>query len=287
MPSLPITNFSKLLKSLPSTLALWPACYTLGIYLLARLALALPTSDWQTISLILLIAHACYLFDRAKLSDSRQDPADAIGLPQRSLFFTRFARSIRVLIALELLTACVLAYAIAPLLSLVPIGALVGVHLYAGRAATPTKPRIKDIPGLKAFLIAGAHIALLVAVLRGNGQLDTQQLSISTVLLFIGLCLIVSSDATLCDLDDRRSDALYSTRSVPVLIGETPAWIFAQLLLIIGATLLITTSTETLTLLRIMLVLICTGLPTAWIKNRRDLIDARLLPVVLIALILA
>lgn len=268
-----------------SYLAIWPACYTLGVYLLALLTIDRPMPSWLTTAYLLLVAHACYLLDRVKLSDDRQDPADAIALPARALLFAEHASTVRVLLAVELLTAMVMGYLISPLLSLIPLGALIGVQLYAGRAASPGRPRFKDLPALKSFFISSAHIALVVAVLWGNNHNLIEHPRQVVVLSVVGLWLIVSADAILCDIDDHDSDALYGTRSLPVLLGNARAWILAELMLLLGCGMLITRTQKPIDLLLVSLAIFASTLTTRSMKNRRDLIDARLLPIVLLAML--
>lgn len=274
------------LPALLSFLAIWPACYTLGVYLLALLTIDRPMPSWQTTAYLLLVAHACYLLDRVKLSDDRQDPADAIALPDRALLFAEHASRIRVLLLVELLAAIVMGYLISPLLALIPLGALLGVQLYAGRAASPGRPRFKDLPALKSFLISSAHIALVVVVLWGNSHNLIEHPRRVVVLSIAGLWLIVSADAILCDLDDHDSDALYGTRSLPVLLGNARAWVLAESMLLVGCGLLMIRTRRPIELLAVSLGVFATTLCTRSMKNRRDLIDARLLPIVLMAMLL-
>lgn len=274
------------LLALLSYMAIWPACYTLGVYLLAVLAIDRPKPSWQTTMYLLLVAHACYLLDRVKLSDDRQDPADAIALPDRALLFAEHAPKVRVLLVLELLSAMVMGYLISPLLALIPFGALLGVQLYAGRAASPGRPRFKDLPALKSFFISSAHIALVIAVLWGNNHNLIEHPRQVVVLSILGLWLIVSADAIMCDIDDHDSDALYGTRSLPVLLGNAHAWVFAESMLLVGCGLLIARTHQPIELLLVSLAIFASTLTTRTMKNRRDLIDARLLPIVLLAMLL-
>jgi 4-hydroxybenzoate polyprenyltransferase len=244
--------------ALMSYLALWPACYTLGVYLL----------------------------DRVKISDSRQDPADAIALPDRAIIFAEHAARIRVLLMLELAIAIVAGFLISPLLALIPLGALLGVHLYAGRGASPGRPRFKDLPGLKSFFISSAHIALLVAVLWGNDHNLIEHPRQIVILGIIGIWLIVSSDAIMCDIDDHDSDAMYGTRSLPVLLGNAMAWLLAEGMLLTGCGLLLIRTQRPIELLLVSIAIFASTLPSRMMHNRRDLIDARLLPIVLIALMM-
>lgn len=285
-PALTRSNRLNSIASNLSHLALYPAMYTLGVYLLAHLSLNLPVPNSVTIAFILLIANACYLLDRVKLTDARQDPADAIALPDRALFCARYAKFIRALIVLELIIAIVLGFIISPLLALIPLGALIGVYAYAGRAATPGKARLKDLPALKSFFISSAHLALVVAVLWGNDHNLISHPRPSVLWSLSAIWLIVSADAILCDLDDVESDELYQTHSLPVLLGVSRAWQLAIVIMLTGSVCLWITSTETLTTSMISILVVVSVLFTHAMKNRRDLVDARLLPIVLIGLMM-
>ncbi len=269
-----------------SHLAIYPAMYTLGIYLLAPLAMNLPQPDSVTIVFILLVANACYLLDRVKITNSRQDPADALALPDRTLFFARNASSIRALLVVELLVSIVLGYFISPLLAPIPLGALIGVYLYAGRGATPSDPRFKDLPALKSFFIASAHLAFVIVVLWGNDHDLIAHPRAVVLWSLIGIWLIVSADAILCDLDDIQSDAIYATRSLPVLIGPQRAWVVAITAMLIGVLCLFIRHAYSLPLAMASCLILLSALPTRLRKNRRDLIDARLLPIVLVGILL-
>lgn len=274
------------IASILSHLAIYPALYTLGVYLLAILSLGYTNPGTITIAFILIVAHACYLLDRVKVSDANQDPADALALPDRALFFTRNASIIRLLLALELLVSITLGYLIAPPLAIVPLGALIGVYLYAGRGASPGDPRFKDLPALKSFFIACAHLALVIATLWGN---DHDLLSFPrwvTIASLVGIWMIVSADAILCDLDDVESDAIYQTRSLPVLIGRNQAWVVAIMTLGLGCALLQVRDSLPFPMLLVGVLIWVSALPTQIRKNRRDLIDARLLPIVILGMVM-
>ncbi|MFG0314701.1 MAG: UbiA family prenyltransferase, partial [Phycisphaerales bacterium] len=235
---------------------------------------------------LLVLAHACYLVDRVKISDDRQDPADALALPDRTIFHVRHASQLRALICLEFLLASVIGYLIHPLLATIPIGALIGVYMYAGRGATPGKPRLKDYPALKSFFIASAHLALVIALLWGNGHLMPERPHTVVALSLLGVWLIVSADAILCDLDDRESDSIYATRSLPVLIGPRHAWLVAMTVLFFGVLAISIHRASQTHLAFVAVMIFLSGVPTLHRKNRRDLIDARLLPVVAVGFLI-
>jgi 4-hydroxybenzoate polyprenyltransferase len=274
------------IASLLSHLALYPAAYTLGVYLLTVLSLNLRSPQWTTISFILIVAHACYLLDRVKLSDSRQDPADALALPDRALFFASHSTPLRVVCVVELIVSSVLGYLILPALALIPILSLIGVFVYAGRGAAPSKPRFKDLPTLKSIFIASAHLALAVGVAWSDNPSLIDHPRAHLVWILTGVWLIVCADAIICDLDDMDSDALYATRSLPVLIGSAGAWRSALAMLLIGGVCLLMPQTFALHQFCVSVMVVLSAIPTIRRNNRRDLIDARLLLIVLVGLLM-
>lgn len=269
--------------------AFWPALYVLGGYLLCAMALGVGVTKTLTVAFLLTCAHACYLLDRVKISDQRQDPADALALPERAMIFARHAARIRALLVVELLLSAALGWTLHPLLAAVPLTALIIVHLYAGRKATPGSPRFKDLPAIKAFVIASGHLALIGAVLwEANPELH-EQLQWRHGLGLLGFWLIVSGDAVLCDIDDEPSDRVYQTRSLPVLLGVNRAWIAAACMLASGSALLLTAPGGRpgagMGLTQISALLVLTTLASRRITNHRDFVDARLLPIVLLGLL--
>lgn len=271
---------------LASHLALYPALYTLGVYLLATTALGFALPSMETAGLLLLLAHTCYLLDRVKISDARLDPADAMALPDRAAFFARHARQLRVCLWIELLLATTLALAVNPWLGPLPSAAMLGVYLYAGRGASPERPRPKDLPALKSALIACAHIALVVTLLWSNGHPPGALAHAPAKWVICSLWLIVCADAILCDLDDLPSDAAFRTRSLPVLIGLRGAWGVSVGMLTLAGVLLSVSSADRPRAAAIGSGLLLTGLVSLRHKNRRDLIDARLPVVVLVGLLI-
>jgi 4-hydroxybenzoate polyprenyltransferase len=259
-------------------LAIWPALYTLAVYLLISVFMITSSGGWKPISLVLICAHSCYLLDRVKLSDARQDPADSVALPDRAILFARFARFIRAFVVLELLATSMIAWLIHPLLSLMPLLALIGVHIYAGRGACPGSPRVKDLYAIKSFLIASAHIAFPLVILLALEPDELINLAPNNIILFCSIWLIIAGDASLCDIDDHDADRLYSTRSIAVLIGPSRAWLFAFVLILAGSTTLYITQQSTIW---ISVGLVGTAVLSRNVNNHRDLVDARMLPLVL------
>lgn len=260
-------------------LAVWPAAYALGVFALSGWAIGDAIPKWESILYILLCAHSCYLLDRVKIADHRQDPADAIALPDRAMLFSRFAKPIRVLLIFELLAGTAVGWLIFPLLSLIPVVALGVVHLYAGRGATPSSPRLKDLPAIKAFFIASGHLALSVAVLWANQHDLLTDLHLMSALAIVGIWMIVAGDAILCDIDDHDADMMYSTKSLAVMLGSRSAWISALGFITLGSVLI---ALDQSPMIGVGATLVATTLFTRKNTNHRDFVDARLLPIVLI-----
>jgi len=266
-------------------LAIWPGMYALGVYMLVTDVVLGTLPDLDSIIYVLLIAHSCYLLDRVKVSDNRFDPADALALPDRAMLFSDYARPIRLLVILELLGATLSGWFIHPVLSVVPLLALIGVHVYAGRGATPSAPRLKDLPGLKAFFIAGGHIALSIAVVWGNTPELLDRLDGFLISGVLGVWLIVSGDAVLCDVDDLETDRVYATQSLAVMFGNRSAWAGALAMITIGSTMTLIAQPAQRNLIFIASVLVLSTILTLRNTNHRDFVDARLLPIVLLGVL--
>ncbi len=239
----------------------------------------------SSILYVLLCAQCCYLLDRVKISDARQDPADALALPVRAVLFSKHASRIRALILIELAICIGIGWIINPILVLIPLLALAVVQLYAGRKASPastsTRPRLKDLPGIKAFLIASGHIALSLVVLWSDHSFTLDENLQSKLLPILGAWLIVSADAMLCDIDDHDADLVYATQSLAVLLGPRSSWNWAFILTIAGSILITFNPFAQSSSIAIGITLSLGTLITLKNSNHRDLVDARLLPIVL------
>jgi len=277
-----ITGFYRLL----GYLAVWPSMYALGVYTLLVRVVGNAFPDTDSIVYILLIAHSCYLLDRVKISDARFDPADALALPDRAMLFSTYSKPIRILVCIELLGSTGSGWLIHPVLGVVPLLALIGVHLYAGRGATPSAPRLKDLPGLKAFFIASGHLALSIAVLWGNTPDLLDRVDGITLAGILGVWLIVSGDAALCDVDDHETDRVYATKSIAVMFGKRAAWRGALTMIVIGSAFTLVGHFDQPGLLFIGSTLILSTVLSAHNTNHRDFVDARLLPIVLIGVLI-
>ncbi len=268
-----ILRFSHLL----GYIALWPALYALGVFILTWHLLGEGKPNASSALYVLLCAHSCYLLDRVKIANHRQDPADALALPKRAALFARWSTPIRTLILAELLGATIAGYSIHPLLAIIPPIALGVVHLYAGRVPSLGSPRLKDLPAVKVFFIAAGHLALSIAVLIGVQRDLLTNLHPASIAAGFGVWLIVAGDAGLCDIDDHHADLIYRTESLSVMLGQRRAWWIALGLIVLGSALIAATPE----MLGLGTTLIITTLITQKNTNHRDFVDARLLPIVL------
>jgi len=263
-------------------IAVWPAMYALGVFILGTwLVLGTGVNSDSTVY-ILLCAHNCYLLDRVKVTDRRQDPADALALPIRAFLFSRFSKPVRWIVGFELLASTLVGWRIHPLLAVIPLISCIVVHLYAGRGASPESPRLKDLPAIKAFMTASGHLALTFAVLWANQHDLLDHASWNMAATIFGLWFIVSGDAVLCDIDDHNADNRYSTKSLSVMLGTRSAWFTALGLIALGSFLIVFNPVAFSASIGIGATLVVTTLATQKNPNHRDFVDVRLLPIVLI-----
>ncbi|MDF1808450.1 MAG: hypothetical protein P1U42_02010 [Phycisphaerales bacterium] len=264
-------------------IAVWPALYALGVSVLLWWLFVSQFPDALSIGYLLLCAHSCYLLDRVKVSDKRHDPADFLALPVRTMLFVKWAKHIRRLIVVEFMCALIAGWLIHPLLTLIPILALSVVHLYAGRSASAHAPRLKDLPGIKAFIIASGHISLAFAVLIANHNDQLSNFTLPNILILISIWAIVAGDAALCDIDDHDADKIYQTKSLSVLLGQSHAWMISLALIIAGSIAMIISEPAAMSYSFVILMTVSTLL-TQKNTNHRDFVDARLFPITIFAI---
>ncbi|MBL4591762.1 MAG: hypothetical protein JKY96_07360 [Phycisphaerales bacterium] len=262
---------------IPGHLALWPTLYTLGVLILAEKLIMATTPQWAPLCFVAFCAHGCYLLDRVKTSDARLDPADLLAQPKRYEFIHKHTRILRPIILLDLVLAIAASIVFNPMLAWVPLAALWGVHLYAGRRPDPSRPRLKDLPALKAFFIAGAHLALALATILGEHGYGSLADSSGLFFTVLAMGAIVFGDAVLCDLDDQQSDEQFQTRSIPVLVGHKSAWLLAIGSHVLALSLLMLSVGWTPALSIVGGTLLFTNGVFTLLRRQRDAVDARLL----------
>ena len=175
---------------------------------------------------------AVYLLDRVKLRDSWLDPADAQSHPRRHAFVLRHTHTLRIASSLLLIAAGWLGSQLMPLGWAIPLIAVAGVLVYAGKPRA-ARPRPKDMLLVKnAYVAAGiagfAALVTVAAATRGStlaAMQDTVRAHAAPLLLAsVHLSLRVLADAILCDLDDEHADRRFNTRTLPVQVGRIRAW---------------------------------------------------------------
>jgi 4-hydroxybenzoate polyprenyltransferase len=222
-------------------MALWAGLYVTGavafVAQLTRLGRDVAFGTWAIAGAFsFCTATAVYQLDRVKLRDRLLDPADAHAHPDRFAFLSRHAVLVRML-ALSLLVA---AGALATLLrfwgAIIPLLAVLGVLVYAGRPRHG-RPRPKDIVLLKNAYVSVGITGFAVVVLligshptAGAGALaevvlrEAAPLSLACLLLGAR----VFADAVVCDLDDEDADRRHGTGTLPTHLGHDRAWNIAM-----------------------------------------------------------
>ncbi len=258
-----------------------------------------------------LTAMSVYLLDRVKLADTWLDPADRAAHPDRFEFLGVRTKPVRAFALILGLIAMGIAARIHPIaISFVPLAGL-GVLAYAGlprksRHATRTghaplrHKRVKDVLLVKNVAVAASitgFVGLLVQLdtaAPGQGSAivpmeprDTIGLVLAAILVFG----IVLADAIMCDIDDADADREHGTATIPGRFGTKSTWLVAGGLHVsVCALVLFVASDETTAHARQVwagLVLVSFLLAAVWRpKKLRDLIDARLAILAIIASIL-
>jgi len=271
-------------------LAVWAAMYAVGVAVVLGEFLGRPIGGMGLVY-VTLCAHSGYIFDRVKFRDSDLDPADLMAEPLRHSFLRRRAKWLRILMGAEWIGAAAVGVVISPVLGVVVVGGVVAGYVYSGWR--PGKgSRLKDLAGLKAGLVASAVVGLGLAAVVGPeigwdvGALLGLVGELPWVILG-GVWLIVCGDAVVCDLDDRVSDGVHSTRSLPVLMGARRAALVAAGLLVVGG-VMVAMGGDILYQSRVLFsaMIVVSGVGIMRLRKRRDWIDGRMLVVVLVVMYL-
>jgi hypothetical protein len=286
--SLPNPRFVSitLIRSL-GHLALWPTLYTIGVLVLTDWFYARSIPPWTAICFVSLCAHGCYLLDRIKISDARLDPADKLAQPHRYAFVSRHAKLLRLIALTDLILAMGAAMLLTMWLIWIPAVAMGCVHLYAGRVPDAAHPRLKDYPVIKAFFIAGGHMALALAASIVSHGLDLQHYALALWITLLGVGAIVFSDAVLCDLDDLYTDQQYGTKSIPVLFGEHSAWQIVIVSHAAGCALLGVMLGWSVAIGLLAAGLLVSDTLLRLMQRQRDFVDARLLPLAVLVVLVS
>ncbi len=275
-------------------LAGWAVMYALGITLALGMILDIRATG-PGLVFVGLCSHAGYLLDRVKFRDADLDPADLQSDPRRHQFLRKWARPLRIVMYTEWVGASVVGTVYSPVLGFSTFAGILAGYLYSGWKPCK-RPRLKDVPGIKAGLVSAAIVGLALLGTLGFHTSGTdnflhalQTVSWLSWIHVLGVWVIVFGDAVICDLDDSESDARYSTKSLPVLFGSTRASAIAILLLVLGG-VAVTYGRFAGTVVpnRLLLVglIVVSGAVILKKQPRRDWIDARMLVIVLVVLLI-
>lgn len=219
-PSLPSRLFAG-----AGHLAVW-----LGLYFGAAYVIAVLLLDRRLQPVALVSAFAAgvglYLLDRVKPRDAWLDPADLAAQPVRIDFLLTHRRPVRTLAwaLLALGTAGVMWINPANIL-LPPVG-IGGVIIYGSVRGPRARPKDKLL--LKNMLPGGAIPGLAVVLAwQSPGGAGAPPTLVEAACMLLGLVLIVTTDAVLCDLDDAEADREHGTRTIPNTFGPGATWVLA------------------------------------------------------------
>jgi 4-hydroxybenzoate polyprenyltransferase len=269
-------------------LAGWATLYSIGVTLTLAEILDRPIGLLGLLY-VTLCAHGGYLLDRVKFRDRDLDPADLMADHDRHTYLRKHAPRIRVVMALDWIGALIVGVLISPALGILVLCGIGAGYVYSGwrPAEVGGRTRLKDVIGLKAILVSGAVVGLGIApVLAGIYESD-RPLAYPEfgvlMMTIVGMGLIVFGDAVICDLDDRESDDLFGTMSVPVLFGVRRAGVIGMLVLVIGSGVLWYSATGSSRIAALVFggFVVLSGLGVLvfgpWIGGRRDWIDGRMM----------
>lgn len=237
-----------------SHLAVWPGAYLVGaVACLAQVAGvdALVSTRAAIISagFVFCTAAAVYLLDRVKLRDRWLDPADAQAHPDRYAFISTHTKLVRWLIVILLAKAAILGFLLFEWAAVIPLIAVTGVLIYAGRPRA-ARPRPKDILLLKnAYVALGitgfSLLVVLAAATPQSGFADLWHGALAHLLPLTLSCahlfVRVLADAILCDLDDEAADRSFGTDTLPNQLGRARAWNIAFAMRLCAAAALLLT----------------------------------------------
>ncbi|UYV12637.1 MAG: UbiA family prenyltransferase [Phycisphaera sp.] len=235
---------------------------------------AFDARTWSlSIALITTIVWMAHLLDRAKPLMAWDDPADRMANPVRDAFVQRHRVAMNVLAASLGLSACMLAVLVEPwLVVLVPIGA-VSVIIYGSRRSESRRTRPKDVLVIKNALTGLAYATLIGCVLFASvPELFEQRLP----WIALGIvCMLVTGDAILSDIDDTPADAMFGTKTVSVLAGRRWARVVAIGIYVIAVAYWLGLGEHTPTTLTLAIGLPAMGMLIAFLPRVRSLIDVR------------
>jgi 4-hydroxybenzoate polyprenyltransferase len=266
-------------------LAGWATLYSIGVTLTLAEFLDSPIG-LRGLLYVTLCAHGGYLLDRVKFRDPDLDPADLMADHDRHTYLRKHAPRIRVVMALNWIGALIVGVLISPALGILVLCGIGAGYVYSGwrPAEAGGRTRLKDVIGLKAILVSGAVVGLGIAPVLAEIYESDRPLAYPEfgvlMMTIVGMGLIVFGDAVICDLDDRASDDLFGTKSLPVLLGLRGGGVLGILMLIIGSVVL-SWSFRGLAVIAFGVFIVLSGIGVLVtgprIGGRRDWIDGRMM----------
>jgi len=273
------------IPALLGDLAIYPMGYALGIAILTAHATdgSLPPA---ALLYVALAGHAGYLLDRVKFRDRALDPADAMADPRRHARLHRWSRPLRVVMIAEWILAGVIGWSVHPILAALVLVGIGAGYAYSGWPGGGPRRRLKDHTALKSAMTAAAHTALAAFATLAHDPAPVARRPMGVIAAIMGVWILVAGDAVICDLDDRVSDDAHATRSVTVVAGAFWSGAGAIAMLVLGCAILIVSGAPMALGARtaIAAMLVASAAIVLRAPNRRDWIDARVLPIVLYGL---
>lgn len=233
-------------------LALWLGLYFVAVYALAALLLG---RHLRMPALIGSFAAgmAIYLLDRLKLSDAALDPADLLANEPRHVFLRQRASLYRMLAWVFVAIGTVAVVAMHPINLILPVVGVGGVLLYshaktepgeqggADDASARVRLRLKDRLMLKNLLPGGAiaGFGTMLALQSQGNALESfavgDVFQWPTVLVAFFLTIVITFDASLCDIEDMDADAAHRTATLPIVLGVRQLWVLATVAQVLAA----------------------------------------------------
>ncbi len=193
--------------------SIWTATGVASLVYFVQETLGLP-HDWRAVALIFATALLFYNLDR--LLDSYIQP-----IPDPKAQSYVLHPSFKLLLLVTALAVGILLYQAPAIVKLVSCGGL--LPLIYGMPLLPWKKeqnwrwsRLKDIPGSKAWIVAGIITYALVAVPLAYAVVAFNQ---SAALITVFLLIFTGTNSHLFDVRDLKSDQEKGVRTLPLIVG--------------------------------------------------------------------
>lgn len=180
---------------------------------------------------ILLVAVFLSTFSVYSLNRLTDMEEDAVNIPERGAYVKGKEKTLLILCILSYATALLLGWFVNPVSILVLLFPLIIGVLYSIEVS-PKLPRLKNIPGMKNFIVTlswvvGAVFVPVVCYYRGFEV---------TAMIFYFIFIKIFVNAVSFDIRDIEGDKKSGVRTIPVLLGRSRT---KYLLLAIQSTLII------------------------------------------------